>query len=41
MKFGLCILICFFLIVGLAAWFLMSVFVEESIPGSGQPGKVA
>lgn len=33
MKIGLRILLGYFLIVGLAAWFLLNVFVEEVKPG--------
>src|SRR4051812_40472479 len=33
MKIGLRILLGYFLIVGLAAWFLLAVFVEEVRPG--------
>ena len=33
MKIGLRILLGYFLIVGLAAWFLLNVFVQEVRPG--------
>ena len=34
MKIGLRILLGYFLIVGLAAWFLLNVFVQEVKPGA-------